>query len=721
MYHIPAGLTRRLGAAAARLLRDPAGALAAALEAERGRLFNFVPVLFGGGIAVYFGLPFEPALPWLGFLAVLAMFAAVQLRATPIRLPALACLLVVLGLAAAALRTEAVRAPILPAEVGPTELAGEVLAVERRPDAARLVIAPDRFGRLRAEDMPQKVRISVRTGAEAIRAGDTVTMLAVAGPPSPPAEPGAFDFQRYAFYRGLGGYGYALGAAEIVRPGEGSGWLSRLRDRMASRIAGAIGGAAGGVAAALITGDRSRIGEAEEQALRDAGLAHLLAISGLHMGLVTGFLFFGLRALLALHPPLALRRPIKKWAALAAIAGGAGYLVLTGGSVPTVRAFVMVALVMLAVLADRRAISLRTVALAAMLILALSPEALVEPGFQMSFAAVTALVAAYERYGDRWRRSGGERGLLRRIGGYLAGVALTTLIAGAATGPFAIYHFNRFADYGVLGNLAGIPLVAFWVMPTGTLAALAMPFGLDGPLLWLMGQGIDAVLTVAHWVAALPGAVRLVPAMPVWGLSAVALGGLWLCLWSRGWRVLGLGGIAIGLASPHLAERPLIRVDSDARLVAVRTEAGAVMLSSTRREKFTADQWLARDGLTGSLPWPARLASPDGRMRCDDAGCIWRADGWMIALPVHQRAVAEDCTRADVVISLVPVFGRCPSARIVIDRFDIWREGAHALWFDARAGPSARSVNAVRGRRPWIRDPVPAKDQYWRKRAVSRP
>lgn len=721
MYHIPAALTRRLGAAIVALARDPAGALLNLLAAERARLFNFAPVLFGGGIAVYFSLGFEPGPVSLAVLLALAGFAAVQLRRTPARLPALAGLLLVLGLLAAFARTEAVRAPILPAEVGPAELTGLVLAVERRPDAARVVIAPETFGRLKQADLPAKVRISVRSGDEGIEAGDRVSMLAVAQPPSPPAEPGAFDFQRYAFYRGFGGYGYALGAPELVEKGTGAGWLSRLRDRMATRIAGSIDGPAGGVAAALLTGDRSRVGEAEEQALRDAGLAHLLAISGLHMGLVTGFLFFGLRALLALSPGLALRRPIKKWAAVAAILGGAGYLLLTGGSVPTVRAFVMVALVMLAVLVDRRAISLRTVALAALLILAATPESLVEPGFQMSFAAVTALVAVYERFGDRWRRGGAERGLFRRLLGYFAGVALTTLIAGAATGPFAIYHFNRFADFGVLANLAAIPVVAFWVMPAGTSAALLMPFGLDGPFLWLMGMGIDTVLEVARWVAGLPGAVRLVPAMPVWGLAAVAAGGLWLCLWSRPWRTLGLFGIALGLASPHLVQRPLIRVDAAARLIAVRTDDGEVMLSSLRREKFTAGQWLARDGLARGAAWPEGRASSDGHMRCDAAGCIWRGGGWMIALPFHERAVVEDCTRADVVISLEPVFGRCPAARIVVDRFDIWREGGHALWFDARAGPVVRSVNEGRGERPWIRPPVPRKNQYWRNSAASRP
>lgn len=721
MYHIPAALARSAGAALAALGRDPTGMIAAAFGRERARAFLAAPVLLGFGIGLYFLVPFEPP-RWVAPLAAaFAGFCFWSLRKSAFRPICLAVCLVVAGLCLVSLRIELVRAPILPAEVGPAQLSGTIHRVERRPSAMRLTIRPETFGRLNADDLPELIKVSVRALDGPVSPGDQVTMLASAQPPSSPAEPGAFDFQRHAFFRGIGGYGFAMGTAEVLPNPNGVSRFNRFRDALSTHIADSVGSPNGGIAAALITGDRSRVGEAQWQALRDSGLAHLLAISGLHMGLVTGFLFFGVRAALAAFPSIALRRPIKKWAAFAALAGGLGYLLLTGGSVTTVRAFVMVAIVMLAVLTDRRAISLRTVAIAALLILSVTPEALAEPGFQMSFAAVTSLVAAYDAYGERWRRALGQSGLLHRTWRYLAGVGLTTLIAGAATGPFAIYHFGRFADYGVLANLFAVPAVAFWVMPSATVGALLMPVGLEQPFFWLMGQGIGFVMDVGTRVAELPGAVRLVPAMPFWGVAAVSLGGLWLILMSQGWRYWGLAVVAIGLLSPYLADRPLIRVDADARLIAVRTVDGGTMLSSTRREKFTADQWLARDAVNITERWPTTGASPDGRMRCDSSGCILRVDNWMIALPRTHAALVEDCRRAGIVVSLEPIEGRCPSARVVIDRFDIWRKGAHAIWLHPLSGPTVRSTMKERGARPWNPAPVPRKDQYWRKRAVSRP
>lgn len=574
MYHIPAALARSAGAAVANLVRDPAGVIVTAFQQERARAFLAAPVLMGLGIAFYFLVRVEPPL-WAAPLALaFSGFCFWSLRRTGLRALCTVVCLAATGLCLISLRVALVDAPILPAEVGPAEMTGTVTRIERRPDATRLTIRPDSFGRLRSTDLPELVKLSARAIDGPVSPGARVRLLASAQPPSSPAEPGAFDFQRHAYFQGIGGYGFAMGPVTVLSAPATEGGFSRFRDQLSTRIAETVGTPHGGVAAALVTGDRSRVTEEQWRVLRDSGLAHLLAISGLHMGLVTGFLFFGVRAALALFPSVALRRPIKKWAALAALAGGLGYLVLTGGSVTTIRAFVMVAIVMLAV--------------------------------------------------------------------------------GAA-------------------------------------------------------------------VAELPGAVRLVPAMPVWGLASISLGGLWLCILTRNWRFWGLLGIAAGLLSPYLTERPLLRVDADARLVSVRTSDGGTMLSSNRREKFTAEQWLARDAASAAAPWPASGASRDGRLRCDSAGCILRVDGWMIALPGSPAALAEDCRRADLVISLEPVEGRCPSARVVIDRFDIWRDGAHAVWLDPGKGPRVRSTGRDRGARPWNPAPVPRKDQYWRKRAVSRP
>ncbi|MDF1719523.1 MAG: ComEC/Rec2 family competence protein [Minwuia sp.] len=718
MYHIARQVTRRLTLYAAMtgaVLVHPFDSLTLAIARERTRLFFWLPVLFGVGISVYFALPVEPSRLIVAVIGLLSVFGAWQLRHTGLSFWALGLAMVALGLVAATVRTEIVSTPVLPAEIGPAELMGTVTRREVREKDTRLTVRLDGFAGLRAEDLPGHVRLTVRTAGDDAQSGDRIMVRATLLPPSPPVEPGAFDFQRYAFYRGIGANGYAMGPVIITATASATAQpIAQIRDGLTARIRAALDNAAGGVAVALLVGERGGIPASDTAALRDAGLAHLLAISGLHMGLVSGFLFWLIRLGLALRPAIALHFPIKKIAAVAALTGALAYLLLTGGSVPTIRAFVMVGLVMLAVLTDRRAISLRTVALAALVVLAMTPETLLEPGFQMSFAAVVALVAVYERFGDRMLRRTHDTSLPMRMLIYLAGVCVTTLVAGLATAPFAIYHFGRVADYGVLANLAAVPVMAFWVMPAGTLSILAMPLGLELLPLWFMGQGIDLILIIAHAVAGLDGAVRLVPAMPAAGLVAVTLGGLWLCLWSGSWRLFGWLPICIGMVTPYLIDPPLLRITGDGRLTGITTAAGGMLLSSERREKFVASQWLARVGQTDPAGrWPHAGASADGSLRCDLLGCILRRDGWMIALPTDARAVDEDCGRADVVVATVPVNGRCPSARVVVDVFDLWRDGPHVLYLGPDQGPQVRTVNGSRGDRPWVWRPIPRKDWYW--------
>jgi competence protein ComEC len=296
------------------------------------------------------------------------------------------------------------------------------------------------------------VRVTLRAASEALPVGSWVRLPAVLNPPPAPAMPGAFDFARQAWFDRLGGVGYAVGRPEAIAApvGEdGAGWRLRvegLRQRLNERIQAALPGPAGAVAAALMTGDRGAIPEELVEAMRDSGLAHLLSISGLHIGLVWTLLFFAVRAGLALAEPVALRWPVKKWAAAAALAGAFAYLLISGAEVPTQRAFLMTALVTLAILCDRSALSMRLVAWAAGAILLLTPEALLSASFQLSFAAVVALVAAYEVLAPRLARLRADSGTARRIGLYLAGVCLTTFVAGLATAPFGLFHFTRLVN-----------------------------------------------------------------------------------------------------------------------------------------------------------------------------------------------------------------------------------------------------------------------------------
>jgi competence protein ComEC len=434
--------------------------------------------------------------------------------------------------------------------------------------------------------------------------------------------------------------------------------------------------------------------------VRDAGLAHLLAISGLHVGLVTGLIFLVVRALLALAEPLALRWPIKKWAAAVALLGAFGYLLLAGATVPTQRAFLMTGLILLAVMLDRVAITLSLVAWAAFVVLLTAPESLLGPSFQMSFAAVVALVSVYEAARGplgRWRT---QAPWPRRLLLYAVGVALTTVVAAGATSPFVAYHFNRLATYGLAANLLAVPLTALWIMPCGVLALLLMPLGLEALALQPMGWGIARLIAIAETAAGWPGAVRTVGAMPESALVAIALGGLWLCLWSRPWRWLGLAGIAGGLFAAALAQPPDALVSENGKLLAVRDAEGALLLSSKRAEKFTAGIWLRRNGGGAPQPWPeSGAASADGRLACDALGCVLHAEGHVVALVQDGRALAEDCRRATLVVATVPVRRACGAA--VIDRFDLWRDGAHAVWLTPH-GVRTLSVDAWRGERPWV-------------------
>ncbi|MFQ5765620.1 MAG: ComEC/Rec2 family competence protein, partial [Rhodospirillales bacterium] len=430
-------------------------ALAARLLAERDRWALWLPVGFGTGIAVYFGLGAEP--PWWLGPAILtaAGLGALTLRrwmrgTAGLAIAVLAAAgMVAAGFTAAQWRTASVAAPMLMERVGPTAVSGRIARIENFPRGSRVTVERVRVAGLGLERTPEKVRLRLRGDQPALGPGDWIRVRAILSPPPAPAAPGAFDFQRQSYFRGLGAVGFNIGPARLLAMAGGDGLdgfglaLARARQGITERVLAGLDGPAGAVAAALMTGERSTIAPALMDSMRDSGLAHLLAISGLHIGLVAGILFVGVRAGLALAPPLALRFPIKKWAAVAAIVGAFAYAVVAGATVPTQRAFLMVGLVLLAVLVDRRGLSVRLVAWAALIVLVLQPESLLGASFQMSFAAVTALIAAYEAVSARRRRLDRDRDAddgrwppwARRAGRYLGGVALTTVIAGAATAP----------------------------------------------------------------------------------------------------------------------------------------------------------------------------------------------------------------------------------------------------------------------------------------------
>jgi competence protein ComEC len=679
--------------------------LAAGLLEERERWLLWLPVGLGAGIGVYFALPSEPPL-WLGPTLLLpVLLAAGWPRGAPtpglwrpallLALAAAAC-----GLAVATLRTQLVAAPVLERRAAYV-LEGEVVLVEERVRGRRLTLRQPVIEELTAAATPVILRVSVRSAEPALQPGDRVRLRALLMPPSPPSAPRGFDFARQAFFQQLGAVGYGLGAVERVAgaaPAASHLALARLRQRVASEISAAVPGPAGGVAVALMTGLRGAVTEQVWHDMQVAGTAHLLAISGLHLGLVAGTLFFAVRVALALAPPLALRLPAKKVAAGLALLGAFGYLLLSGATVPTQRAFIMTALMLLAVMVDRNPFSMRLVAWAALVVLLLQPESLPGASFQMSFAAVVALIAVYET--GVGRRRGQRGGLDVRLALYVGGVALTTLVASLATAPLAVYHFGRLPTYGIAANLIAVPLTAFWIMPLGLLGLLLMPLGLGAACFVLMGQGIELMLAVAHTMAAWPGAAVLLPKPPVAALVATALGGLWLCLWRTSWRRLGVVGLLAGSLLAWQDRQPDLLVDARGQIFAVRLADGGLALSPWERDSWITEHWLESAGEAAAAPWPEPGDSAGG-LRCDPSGCVLDRRERLIALARRPEALESDCRRADLVISY-PRLERCPNGTPLIGPQALRTSGGLALWV-GRSGLATVTVREARGDRPWSR------------------
>jgi len=669
------------------------------LERERWPLW--LPVFLGTGIAVYFALPAEPP-SWLGVVLLAAVLAVTLLtrRWGGGFLVAVLVIFVALGFAAAQLRSAWVAAPVLERPSGKVSVQGLVDEAEPLAEGGqRVTLVQPRI--MLDGPLPAKLRLRLKQN-DPVPVGAEIRLDAILVPPPQPMAPGAFDFARHAWFLGLGAVGTGLSAPEIVNPPADAPGLNRLRQHVLERITRHLPGATGGVAAALVTGETSAIVRPVLDAYRDSGLAHLLSISGLHMSLLAGMAFFLLRGGLALVPAVALRHPIKKWAAALALAATFFYMLLAGAPVPAQRAFLMTGIVLLAVMLDRSALSMRLVAWAAILVLLLSPEALIGPSFQMSFAAVLALIATYEKLAAPmavWRSA--HQGLHHRLALYMAGLVLSSLVAGSATALYGAYHFNRFALWSVLANLAAVPLTGILVMPSAMLSLMLMPFGLEGLALVPMGWGVAAINWVAIQVASLPGASLLLPPLPLWGLAAFTLGGLWLALWQGAWRLWGGLPMVLGLLGFLTVTPPDVLVDGRGYAFAVRMTDGALLVN--RGGRLLRDTWERRAGPLSVESWPKNGSSADRRLSCSAGSCLWRDGRHRVAYVHKDEAVDEACGSAEWVIASVPIRHDCRGQARVIDRFDLWRRGAHALWL-----PSGRveSVALWQGDRPWSHHPV---------------
>ncbi len=674
--------------------------------AQRPRLFLWTPVAAGLGAAGYFAMGVEPSI-WLAAPVALAAVVAVVVAARRDAPAAPALLLlafVAAGFTTATLRTRLVEAPVVASGTRPVAVEGWVTEIAS-PGAGgpRVELAPSRIDGLAPGRLPVRVRLTLRAG-ETPSPGEAVRVRAILNPPPGPASPGSYDFARDAFFGGVGGVGLALTPPQRAAPPQPP-WPLRLqmqvnaaRWSLSRRIMAEVGGSAGGVAVAMTTGHEAFIAPEDTQAMRDSGLAHVLSISGLHMAIVGGFVFFAVRLAIAAVPALALRVPGKKVAAVAGLLAVGGYLVLSGAPAPAIRAAVTATVAFIAILLDRRALTLRALAVAALIVLALQPEAVVQPGFQMSFAATAALVALAEAWPARTREINAPWPILalQRSVAWVGAALGASLVAGLATTPFAVQHFNRVAMYALPANLATAPITSFLIMPALAVGAALAPLGLGGPFLWLAGRGVDLMLAVGRFAAAQPHAVFLRASGPGWLLAAAFLGILMLCLWRGRLRWLGLPLAAIGLWWPTPSP-PDLWIASDGANLAVRS-AGTAVLARPNSKRFGAEFWSRRRGLVLSERSP---------FLCNRSRCLPGLDGPDVALWSGRRAptppqMTELCALARVIVSRSPMPDAPPAcaSALVLDAGDFAEGGAAELW-RTDAGWRVAWANDARSARPW--------------------
>jgi competence protein ComEC len=663
------------------------------------RWVSWLPLWLGAGVALYFRMPFEPPLWIAAGLLLLPVLWCFSSGKPAVQRSLLAISAVYLGFICAIWQTERLNAPVLQSPLSGVEVQGRIREITIDGKRQRLTLDEVHIAGLAADKTPHRIRVSATLGNGEIGIGQHVSLRATLAAPSRPVLPGGFDFGRYFFFRGIGAIGYAIPPILVdtrLTPEERvserlADWMGQQRLSLKRYFMTSLPMPSSALSVAYVTGDQSSINEEMQQSMRAAGLSHVLAISGMHMTIVCGLLYYLLRLALALIPALAMRYDIRKPAACVALVSGILYLWLADFPISAVRAYVMIAIFFSAILVGREADGLRSLVLAAVFILLVQPSSLLEPGFQLSFAAVLALIVYYRwwamrRETDAWESAS----LLRRGLDYIFGIAMTSVVAGAATAPLAAYHFHQFASYGLLANMICVPLVSFIVTPALMLGLVLAPVGLEAPAMDVVTWGFNLMVNVAGWVAHLPGALLNVPPIPAEGLASMLFGALLMLRAGYMIRLVGAACLMMGLLTSLSYQPPDLLVSGDASAIALRQEDRWQLLKGSQRN-FSVREWQrAMDTVMLPAETPA----------CDYAGCVVSVAGRLLALPRFPRALALDCQRADLIVTEMNIRGRCPSR--YFDGPSLRRLGTHALWL---GGDRLRVEHGCTGEsaRPWNR------------------
>ena len=665
------------------------------LAASQFELANWLVVAFAAGIAAWFAA--SNAAQWFGVISAalaVTLGAAAAFRSEG-RFPFLRRSAIMAGLTVAIgcsfvwvksslVGTEPIARPTV------TWLTGRLLVREEQPaeERVRLRLAVREPDTGRA--MQVRVNLDSANDRPELAEGAVVKLRARLVPPAPPMLPGGYDFARAAWFSGIAATGSVLGPVTVISPGDQDSAMRRLQRSLSHHVREHLQGSPGALAAAFASGDRGAIAPEDEDAMRDAGLTHLLSISGLHVSAVIAGAYFIALRFLALFPWLALRVRVPIMAAGAGAAAGIFYTVLTGAEVPTIRSCIAAVLVMLALVLGREPLSMRMIAVGALLVLLVWPEAVVSPGFQMSFASVIAIVALHSAAPLRAYNTPREEPLWARWSRQLAMLLLTGVVIELALMPIGLFHFHRAGVYGALANVIAIPLTTLASMPLIALALLFDAIGAGAPFWWLAGKSLELLLGLAHWTAGMPGAVTMMPAMGEGAFALFVAGGLWLALWRGRVRLAGLVPAVLGLVLLLQVRAPDLLVSGDGRHVGITGEAADdLLVLRDSRSDYTRDNLTETAGMDGELrlldDWPGARCNPAYcAITLNRGGRDWRVLMARGRTMVPERALAAACERADVVVSERYLPWSCKPRWLKADRDLLERSGGLTINFADR-------------------------------------
>lgn len=673
------------------------------LEQERDQLALWIPVMFGLGIALWFAT--DTSLTWIAViiagLGLVLTGIAIDLGRRSATMLLWAGLCLASGCGLIWLRSERI-AEIRLERPLVVRFTAQVERIEAQPQkgGSRLLVAPHS-----GHGLPPRLRVSVASDKlpPDLVEGEQIAVRARLVPPPDAAIPGGYDFARAAWFMRIGGTGKALDPLRRLGPATGGG--ESLRARLSAHVHDRLGGSAGGIAAAFATGDRGGIAPEDEEAMRASGLTHLLSISGLHITAVVAAAMFVTLKILALSPWLALRAPLVLVSAGMGALAGIGYTLLTGAEVPTIRSCIAAVLVLIGLALGREAMTLRLVATGAVAVLLVWPESLVGASFQLSFAAITAIVALHEHPRIRAATMRRDEPLAARLVRAIFALLLTGIVVEVTLAPIALYHFHKSGLYGALANIVAIPLTTFIVMPLEAAALLLDSVGLGAPFWWATGQSLDLLLWIARKVASLPGAVATLPSIPAPAFAAMLGGGLWILLWRSRPRWFGLVPFTVGAAVAAAVPAPDLLITGDGRHLAIRSDNGQLALLRSRTGDYMRDLLAGR---SGELDPPIELDFASGA-RCGRDLCLvtlktggrsWRIGATRSPYRLSLPAFAETCSAVDIIVSDRRLPRSCVPRWLKLDKELLAKTGGLAIGL---ASPHVESVFAARDDHPWRR------------------